>query len=130
TNAIIEFTNAGRIGGPAQNFQINNYKFATRNQDYSINNVIHAYGRFNGNGTTVVANNCTITRIGTGQYRVNLTIAAANALIVPVATAFDEGNARICKIAVDSSSQFRIRIVNEDNTNRDCGGYFHVCGGF
>ena len=127
---VIQYSYGGRMGGPATNLTFVNFRFGTDTTTYTRSNVIIAYGRFNSIGSTVVANNCSITRIGTGQYRVTLSPSASNTLYVPVATANDEGNARICKIAVDSSSQFRIRIVNEDNSNRYCGCYFHVCGGF
>lgn len=127
---VIQLSESGRIGGPAQNFNLNNLRFGTRAQDYTINNVVHAYGRFTSNGSTVVANNCNISRVGTGLYQITLSIPASNTNFVPVAVAFDEGNSRCCKISVVNTSTFRIHIVNGDGDSRDCGGFFHVVGGF
>lgn len=127
---VIQFSEVGRIGGPNQNFHLNTYRFNSRGQDYSINNIIHAYGRFASNGATVVSNNCSIVRNSTGRYTVTLNVAATNALYVPIATCLDEGNARIAKVAVTNSSVFTIHVVNESGDNRDCGVFFHVCGGF
>jgi len=126
---VIQYSYGGRMGGPLTPITFTTINFGTSTTTYTKNNFNLAYGRFTSNGSTVVANNCSITRIGTGQYRVILNPVPVNSNYVPVATAFDEGNARICKIAIDSTSQFRIRIINEDGDNRDCGGYFQVCGG-
>lgn len=130
SSRVIQFSEVGRIGGPSQSFHLNTFRFDSRVQDYSINNVVHAYGRFSSNGATIVANNCSIVRNSTGRYTVTLSIAATNSLIVPVATCFDEGDARIVKVAVTSSSVFTIHVVNESGSSRDCGVFFHVVGGF
>lgn len=128
---VIQFSASGRIGGPLQNFNLNNFRFNTRAQDYTINNIVHAYGRFNGDGTTVVAHNCTIARIATGIYRVTLSIATSNTLYVPVAVPLDDGpSERMAYIGVQSTTQFYVRITNGSGSDRDCGGFFHVVGGF
>ncbi len=127
---IVQLTEQGRMGGPSTNVTLNNFKFGTDATTYTRNNIVYAYGRFTSAGGTVIANNCSIVRLSTGLYRVTLNPVATNTLYVPIATAFDEGNSRCCKINVLSASQFTIRIVNDDGTDRDTGGFFHVVGGF
>lgn len=127
---IVQLTEQGRMGGPNTNITINNINFGTDTTNYTRNNIVYAYGRFTSAGGTVVANNCSIARISTGLYEVTLNPVANNTNYVPVANAFDEGNCRVCKINVISTSKFRIRIVNDDGDNRDTGGFFHVVGGF
>ncbi len=127
---VIQYSYGGRMGGPSTNLTMTNFRFSTSTTTYTRSNIIIAYGRFSSGGGTVVANNCSIARISTGTYRVTLNPVASNSLYVPIAVANDEGNARICKVSVSSASQFTIHIINENASDRDCGGYFHVCGGF
>jgi hypothetical protein len=127
---VVQFTNAGRIGGPTQNFNINTYRFGTAAVDYSRNNIVHAYGQFTNSGATVVASGCTIAKVATGRYRVTFSIALTNTLYVAVATPFNEGNLRYCKIDDKTTAQFDIFTYDSDAAARDVGGFFMVCGGF
>lgn len=127
---IIQITEAGRVGGPSTNFKINNYRFGSGTVDYSINNIVSAYVRWNSAGTAIAAFGCTVVRASAGVYTITLTTARNNTNYVPVATAFNQGNVRIVKISIQSTTQFQVRIENSDQSGRDTGGFCQVVGGF
>lgn len=127
---IIQMTEGGRIGGPSTNFKINNYRFGSGTVDYSINNIVSAYVRWNSGGTALSAFGCTVAKVSTGVYEITLTTARNNTNYIPVACAFNEGNVRIVKVSVQSTTKFQVRIENSDQSGRDCGGFCHVVGGF
>ena len=126
----IQMTEDGRLGGPATNFKINKYRFAAGTVDYSVNNIVSAMVRWNSAGTALSSFGCSIVKTSTGLYTVTLATARVNTNYWPVACAFDEGNSRCAKIAITSTTKFTIRIVNDNGSNRDTGGFCHVVGGF
>lgn len=127
---IIQMTEAGRLGGPSTNVKMNNFRFGSSTTDYSRNNIIGAYVRWNSAGTALTSFGCSIAKISTGVYRVTLDEARTSTNYVPVASVENEGNQRTAKISIQSTTQFQIRIENSSQSGRDTGGYCHVVGGF
>lgn len=127
---VIQFSYGGRMGGPATDLTVDTIRFGSSTTNYTRDNIIQAYGQFTSNGTTVVASGCTISRLATGVYQITFSSVLPTTNYVAVATAFNEGNARICKINDKTTSTFRLYINNEDNTAKDTGAFFMVCGGF
>jgi hypothetical protein len=128
---VIQFSYGGRMGGPTTNLTLVNFRFGASTTNYTRSNVVIAYGRFNQDGSTVIANNCSITRLGAGQYQVTLNPVATNTLYVPSVTITNTGNLlRVARVTINSASQFTINMMTLANVSADCGGMFHVCGGF
>ena len=127
---IIQMSEGGRLGGPSTNFKINNMRFGAGTVDYGVNNIVSAAVRWNSAGTALSSFGCSIVRTSTGLYTVTLATARANTNYWPVACAFDEGNSRCAKVNITSTTKFTIRIVNDNGSNRDTGGFCHVVGGF
>lgn len=127
---VLQFSDAGFVGGPSQGLKCSKIRFGTSSVDYDRNNLIWAYGQFTNSGATVVAKNCSFSKVATGRYRVVFTTPLSGTSYVAVATPFNEGNARLAKIDDKTNAQFDIFMRNEDNDARDTGGFFMVCGGF
>lgn len=127
---IIQMSEDGRMGGPSTNVKMNNFRFGSATVDYSRNNVMGAALRWNSAGATLSSFGCTMSKVGSGRYRVTLNTARANSNYWPVANSQDEGNSRVCKINNISTTQFDVHIVNKDGSSRDAGGYCVVFGGF
>lgn len=127
---IIQMSEGGRLGGPSTNFKINNMRFGSGTVDYGVNNIVSAAVRWNSGGSALSSFGCSIVRTSTGLYTVTLTTARSNTNYWPVACSFDEGNSRCAKVNILSTTQFTIRMVNDNGSNRDTGGFCHVVGGF
>lgn len=127
---IMQMSEAGRVGGSSTNFKINNMRFGSGTVDYGVNNIVSAAIRWNSSGAALSSFGCSIVRTSTGLYTVTLATARSNTNYWPVACAFDEGNSRCAKVNILSTTQFTIRIVNDNGSNRDTGGFCHVVGGF
>lgn len=127
---ILQLSEGGRLGGPSTNVKMNNYRFGAGTVDYGQNNIVSAMVRWNSAGTALSSFGCSIVRTSTGLYTVTLATARTNTNYWPVACAFDEGNSRCAKVNILSTTQFTIRIVNDNGSNRDTGGFCHVVGGF
>lgn len=126
---VIQLSAKGRIGGPTSNYKIQNFQFSDTT-NYTRNNIIMAYGRFDSAGTTIIANNCSIARTSAGTYVVTLNPDPGTLNYVPVVTPIDDGTTKVPKILPLTSSTFRISISDTSNVPRDTGGFFHVVGGF
>jgi hypothetical protein len=127
---VIQYSYGGRLGSPTTNVTIGTINFGSSTVSYGHNNIIHAYGQFTGAGATVVASGCTIARVSKGIYQVSFSVVLPATTYVAVATPFNEGNVRMCKIDDKTTADFRIFIINENAAARDAGGFFMVCGGF
>ena len=127
---ITQMSVGGRLGGTATDVTVAGVRFGTSTVNYGVNNVISAAIRWSGAGATLSSFGCTLVRNSVGLYTVTLTTARTNTNYWPVATAFDEGNARIAKINILSTTQFTIRIVQDTGAVRDNGGFCMVAGGF
>ena len=127
---IIQLTEAGRLGGPSTDLKLNEFRFGSSTTDYGRNNIIGAYVRWNSSGTALSSFGCSISKVATGVYEITLSEARNNTNYVPVATPQNEGNVRLVKISIQSTTKFRVRIENSDQNGRDTGGYCHVVGGF
>lgn len=127
---VIQYSFGGRLGSETTNLTVGNINFDTNTVNYGHNNIIQAYGEFDKDGVTIVASGCTIAYVSTGVYRITFSVALPNSNYVAVATAANEGSARICKIGKVDNTNFTVNIINEDTAPRDTGAYFMVCGGF
>jgi hypothetical protein len=127
---IIQMTVGGRLGGTTTNATISGLRFGTSTVAYGINNIVSASLRWNSAGAAISSFGCTVVRSAVGFYTVTLTTARTNTNYWPVACAFDEGNSRAAKVNILSTTQFTVRITNDDGVSRDTGGFCHVVGGF
>jgi hypothetical protein len=127
---IVQLTVGGRLGGTTTNATISGIRFGASAVDYGVNNIISAAVRWNSAGATLSSFGCNIIRSAVGFYTVTLTTARANTNYWPIATAFDESNCRACKVNILSTTQFTVRITNDDGTSRDTGGFCMLAGGF
>lgn len=130
---VIQFSDAGYIGSPTQNFKLNNYRFGTATVDYSRNNIITSYIKWTeaaGVLTTVASFRMTVARNGQGDYTFTLTDARSNSNYIPLGNANEGGNSRVFKFGNQTNNTFDVEIQNGDGNARDSGGFVAVLGGF
>lgn len=127
---IIQYSYGGRMGSPTTDLTVNTIHFGSATTNYGRNNIVQAFGQFNSAGTTIVAVNCTIVYVSTGIYQINFPSSLPTTNYVAVATPFNEGGVRLCKIDDKTTSNFRIYLYDGSNSAVDTGAFFMVVGGF
>jgi hypothetical protein len=130
---ILQYSEGGFIGGPTQDFKMNNFRFGTSTVDYSRNNVATAWIKWTESGsvlTTVSSFRMSVARLSEGVYRFTLSDTRSNANYIPIGNANIGGNARIFKFGTQTTTTFVVNIQNGDGTLRDSGGFVVVFGGF
>lgn len=130
---VIQFSEAGRIGGPSQNFKMNNFRFGSSTVDYGRNNILSSWIKWTEAGgvlTTVASSRMSVARVSEGLYTFTLTDTRSNANYIPLGNANTGGNSRVFKFGTQTTTTFRVNIQNGDGTSRDSGGFVAVIGGF
>lgn len=133
--SIIQLTDAGRIGGPTQGFQMQNIQFNGANINYGRNQVVSAYAKWDLNGDLLgPAFRCSVSRTSVGRYQISLTGARTSVNYIVNAT--PTATASIIRVSASvqpvSTTVFTVFISRTGTSNDlvDLGGYCMVVGGF
>lgn len=130
---VIQYSEAGRIGGPTQNFKLLNFRFGSSTVDYDRNNIVSSWIKWTESGgvlTTVSSFRMTVSRTSEGVYSFTLTDTRANANYIVTGNADTGGNSRVFKFGTQTTTTFVLNIQNGSGTARDSGGFVQVVGGF
>lgn len=132
SSKVIQFSEAGLIGGATQDFKMRNFRFDTSTLNYNRNNIVSAWIKWTYSGGIVINSSfrMTATRISEGVYRFSLTDTRANPNYIITGNADIGGNSRCFKFGSQTTSQFTLNIQNGSGSFRDSGGYIQVVGGF
>lgn len=128
SNAVMQITSNGRLGGPATNLVINNITFGSDTFSYGLGSIVKARGSVNSAGVLQPGslNIASVSTGGTGIRNVNISAdvltPASNYQFIAIPTSTSNGNSRTVTISSKGTpvaavnTQVIVRVHQADGT--------------